>query len=235
MQDHSQSDPARAGNHNTQDPSARRVLIVTAVEAEREAVMRGLRNADGFEVIAAGVGPAAAAAVTASRLARSAYRLVISAGIAGGFDGRAEVGGVVIADSIIAADLGSETADGFASVRELGFGNDRIETETAASNRLAEALKRSGLPASLGPILTVSTTTGSAERAAALAAQVPGAAAEGMEGFGVATAAALAQVPVMEIRAISNKVGPRDRSAWRIPEALRQLETASSLLPEVLS
>ena len=34
-----------------------------------------------------------------------------------------------------------------------------------------------------------------------------------MEGFGVATAAALAGVPFAELRTISNAIGPRDRGA----------------------
>ncbi|HBU80771.1 MAG TPA: futalosine hydrolase, partial [Paenibacillus sp.] len=48
----------------------KRVLIVTAVDAEKEAVLRGLGDqAAHFDVIAAGVGPASAAAGTAAALA----------------------------------------------------------------------------------------------------------------------------------------------------------------------
>jgi futalosine hydrolase len=47
-----------------------------------------------------------------------------------------------------------------------------------------------------------------------------------MEGFGVAEAAAAHDVPVLELRTVSNEVGPRDRAAWRIPEALAALGTA---------
>jgi futalosine hydrolase len=51
-----------------------------------------------------------------------------------------------------------------------------------------------------------------------------------MEGFGVATAAAAFGVPVLELRTISNAVGPRDRAAWRIPAALGALTTAFAAL-----
>jgi futalosine hydrolase len=85
-----------------------------------------------------------------------------------------------------------------------------------------------------GPVLTVSTATGTAATALERASQVPGAAAEGMEGFGVATAALDRGLPILEIRAISNPVGPRDREAWRIKEALETLEAASAILREVL-
>ena len=58
--------------------------------------------------------------------------------------------------------------------------------------------------------------TGSADRAAELRRRHPRALAEAMEGFGVAEAAAAHGLPVLEIRAVSNPVGPRDRAAWRI-------------------
>ncbi|NUS57707.1 MAG: futalosine hydrolase, partial [Streptomycetaceae bacterium] len=85
-----------------------------------------------------------------------------------------------------------------------------------------------------GPVLTVSTVTGSAARAAELTARHPGAAAEAMEGFGVATAAAAAGLPVGELRTVSNAVGPRDRAAWRIPDALKALGTAMAAVLPVL-
>lgn len=235
MQKHTPSNSVdMTESHNLQDPSSTRVLIVTAVDAEKEAVQRGLNHAPGFDVIAGGVGPAATAAATARRLVQGTYDWVISAGIAGGFAGQAEVSSIVIADTIIAADLGSETEDGFSSVQELGFGTDRVQAQPDSARKLAEALTHAGVPVTLGPVLTVSTTTGTAATAARLLERVPDAAAEAMEGFGVATAAAAAGVPVLEIRSISNQVGPRDRSAWKIKEALQALETASSLLPEVL-
>ncbi|PAD73118.1 futalosine hydrolase [Paenibacillus campinasensis] len=211
------------------------VLIATAVDAEREAVLRGLGQDGRFDVVAVGVGPAAAAAYTARALARHRYGLVISAGIGGGFAGQAAIGSLVIANAIVAADLGSETPDGFLSVQELGFGTDRIVPDADLSQRWMQALERGGLSAYHGPILTVSTTTGSAESAAFLARRIPGAAAEGMEGFGVATAAAAYELPALEIRAISNAVGPRNRGAWKIKEALEALEAASSHLLEVLT
>lgn len=210
------------------------ILIVTAVEAEQTAVLRGLGDSSRYEVIAAGVGPAAAAAGTARSLARGNYRLVVSAGIGGGFPEQAEVGSLVVADVIIQADLGSETPDGFLSTEELGFGTTSVRVDLELAERLTAALQRAGMTAVLAPIATVSTTTGTKTTADKLAARVPGAAAEGMEGFGAAQAAALFDLPVLELRSISNTVGPRDRDAWNIPEALHLLERASSVLMEVL-
>ena len=61
----------------------------------------------------------------------------------------------------------------------------------------------------------------------------PNAVGEAMEGFAVATAAAHAGLPFAELRAVSNAVGPRDRAAWRIPDALAALERAAAALVSV--
>jgi futalosine hydrolase len=236
--------------HRHDDEHPARVLVVVAVAASAEAVLRGLsgaaepvalpggqllrgRHASGVEVdvLAGGVGPAAVAAATATALLRHPYALAVSAGIAGGFAPLAPVGSLVVATELVAADLGAEAPEGFLTVEELGFGRSRHTPPPAAVRLAAEALG-----AAAGPVLTVSTVTGSAGRAAELAARHPGAAAEAMEGFGVAEAAARAGLPAFELRAVSNAVGPRDRAAWRIGEALAALERAvrSLPLPELL-
>lgn len=197
--------------------SSPRILVATAVPAERDAVARALTG-DRITVLAVGVGPAAAAAATATALAGTRYDLVVSAGIAGGFQPEAPVGSLVVADEITVADLGAETADGFLPVTELGFGTVTHRPPAALVRALATA---SG--ARTGTVLTVSTVTGTAARAAELRARHPRALAEAMEGFGVAEAAVAHGVPVLELRAVSNPVGPRDRAAWRIGDALAAL------------
>jgi futalosine hydrolase len=203
------------------------ILIVTAVGAERDAVLRGLGN-DGsdIEVLVGGVGPAAAAARTAVTLASAgaagrAYTIVVSMGIGGAFAGRAAIGDVVVGTASIAADLGAQSPDGFLSVADLGFGQTVIGADTA----LVSALTGSG--ASAGGIVTVSTVTGSAERAAELAAAHPDALVEAMEGYGVACAAEATGTRFVEVRTISNLIGPRDRGAWRIGDALSALSAAA--------
>ncbi len=238
-----------------------RLLVVTAVAAERDAVARGLSGADGdanaglqhpvaggattalrlplgergvADLLAGGVGPAAAAAGTATALTAAAldgvpYRLVVAAGIAGGFRPAAPVGSLVVADAIVAADLGADAPEGFVPVTELGFGTVR-HLPPAGPAREAAALTGGAL----GAVLTVCTATGTAERAAELTDRHPGALAEAMEGFGVAEAAAAHGVPVLEVRAVSNPVGPRDRTAWRIGDALAALSGAFRALVPLL-
>ncbi|MFJ7944512.1 futalosine hydrolase [Streptomyces sp. NPDC096354] len=232
-----------------------RVLVVTAVPVERDAVTRALTDgpqildvpgaelhrAGAFDVVAGGAGPASAAAAAAFALASGAgaeagpgagagrYGLVVSAGIGGGFAPDAPVGTLVVASGIVAADLGAETPDGFVPVTELGFGRERFVPPPDLVRDVAAATG-----ALTGEVLTVSTVTGSAGRAAALRTAHPHAVAEAMEGFGVAEAAERLRVPVLEIRAVSNAVGPRDRNAWRIGDALAALTEAFGKLTPVL-
>ena len=58
---------------------------------------------------------------------------------------------------------------------------------------------------------------------------------EAMEGFGVLRAAALAGVPALELRAISNAVAQADRSLWRVDDALDALRSALPPLLEELA
>jgi futalosine hydrolase len=193
------------------------LLVVVAVAAERDAILAAAPQAD---VLVAGVGPVEAAAATTLALSRASIDLVISAGIGGGF-APLGIGKVAVASTITFADLGAETAEGFLPVSSLGFGSERYEVPARLAIELADLTG-----GHLGSILTVATVTGTAHRAAGLLAGHPDAVAEAMEGAGVAAAARLCGVPVAEVRAISNLVGPRDRGAWRIPEALAALGTA---------
>jgi nucleoside phosphorylase len=57
---------------------------------------------------------------------------------------------------------------------------------------------------------------------------------EAMEGFGVLRAAALAGIPALELRAVSNPVAETDRDRWRIDDALEALRVALRALLEEL-
>jgi futalosine hydrolase len=205
-----------------------RILVVTAVAVEADAVRRKL-DTERVVVIAGGVGPAAAAASTARALATGDYAAVLSAGIGGGFD--VPVGGTVIGTASVAADLGAESPDGYLSLDELGFGSAAIPADPELFAQLTALLPA----ATAGTVLTVSTVTGTADWADVLRRRHPDAVAEAMEGFGVATAAAQAGVPFGEVRGISNLVGPRDRATWRIGDALGGLSEACISLAKLTS
>ncbi|MCU1676798.1 MAG: mqnB [Frankiales bacterium] len=229
-----------------------RALIVVAVRVEAEAVLDALLDgaprrpvsfgrvsgssattpAGEVVVVAGGVGLAACAVSTATVLAHAElagqFDVVLSAGIAGGFDGF-PVGSVVVGARSVAADLGCDTDGAFLPLSQLGLGVDAYESPRQWADLVAERARSAGLPVCTGDINTVSTITGTARGAAAHSAR-HSSAAEAMEGFAVASAAALSGVPFVEVRAISNAVGPRDVSTWRIPDALAAVGTALSAI-----
>ncbi|MFF3853749.1 futalosine hydrolase [Micromonospora sp. NPDC002575] len=231
------------------------LLVVTAVPAEAEAIRAGLPASPPtaappaaspavaevtvvpVTVVPVGVGPAVAGAATARLLALAEaagrpYAAVVSAGIAGGFVGRAAVGATVLASRSVAADLGAESPAGFIPVDQLGMPPELLGggTAVAADPGLLAALRAALPAATVGAVLTVSTVTGTAASTAALADRHPDAVAEAMEGYGVAVAAAQAGLPFAELRTVSNPIGPRDRGAWRMREAFAALTAAAAAL-----
>ncbi|SDI20513.1 futalosine hydrolase [Alteribacillus persepolensis] len=212
-----------------------RLLVVTAVEAEQEAVQRELPPDSNIDVIAGGVGMAEAAVSTAIALSKTRYQAVVSAGIAGGFSEHTSIASIVVATEIIAADLGAETQEGFQRLEALQLGTSRYVCDTYRTKKFVQAMEKDGLDVQTGPVLTKSTVTGTLETTNQLTKLHPKAAAEGMEGFGVAGAAQRFDVPAFEMRAVSNYVGPRDRDNWKIKEALASLTKASTSLEEVFS
>lgn len=213
--------------------SMNKVLIVTAVEAEKAAVECGLDNNSRFEVIVGGVGLAEAAVSTAFSLSHSTFSTVISAGIGGGFENKADVESLVVASDIRAVDMGSETQTGFLSLEELDLGTSKYDCDITYVEKWRKQIETFGVDVQTGSIVTTTTTTGTVQTAHKLLQRVPEAKAEAMEGFGVAAAARRVSVPVYEMRAISNVVGPRERNEWKIKEALAVLEKASRTIQEV--
>ncbi len=224
-----------------------RLLVVTAVQAELEAVLHPLApptacevgphqaaavtsGAGDLVVVAAGVGSAASASVAAAALALDAYDVVLSLGVAGGFRGRAAVGDVVVADRVVVADLGVESPGGFLSTADV-FGVDaEWALRTPYPPGVARRLTDAGLAVRTGAVLTVSTVTGTDERAQRLAAAHPTAVAEAMEGYGVLTACRAHGTPFGEVRSVSNVVERRDRAAWDVAGALRTLSAVAAAL-----
>lgn len=203
-----------------------KILILTAVEKERQAVQRALDGENRIITAICGFGPVEAAVRASQEIMKHKPDLVINAGIAGGFPDRTNPGDIIIGKESILADLGAESENGFLSVEELGFGRSRWTSNIAEKIDLHKAKS--------GQILTMSTVTGTEKTKVALAERYPYALAEAMEGAGVAAAADYASIEFLEIRTISNLIGPRNREGWDIDTALYSLTKAVQHLKEVL-
>jgi predicted 5'-methylthioadenosine/S-adenosylhomocysteine nucleosidase len=155
----------------------------------------------GAETLCCGIGPVEAAVATAAALERKRPAAILHIGIAGA---RTLEPGVLV--------IGSEAV--YCDRVDPENTLPKIERATPDPGLFAAATR--ALPdAHVEPIATAARVGGGAACADV----------EAMEGFAVLRAAALAGVPALELRAISN--GYRaDRATWRIEEALAALARA---------
>ena len=165
------------------------------------ATERELAHVRGTETFVCGIGPVEAALQTARVLAERRPDAVLHVGIAGarGIDPPALV-------------LGSESVycdvlDPLSVLKRI----ERLEPDAALLARVHEALPE----ALLLPIATAGKVGGGT------ACEV-----EAMEGFGVLRACALAGVPAVELRAISNAPDEADRGTWSFEDAFAALGDA---------
>lgn len=172
-------------------------------------------------VVVTGVGAVNAAYALTREIDRERPEAIIVCGIGGAYprSGLA-IGDVVCADSECYGDLGAASPDGFLDMRALGF------PVIGGSNPIYNSLPMQIFPAARRmPFVTVNTCTGADDVARAIETRTGGA-VESMEGAAVAHVAALAGIPVGEIRGISNIVGRRDKSTWRVQEAAAAAQQA---------
>jgi futalosine hydrolase len=161
------------------------------------ATERELAVVRGMEMLCCGIGPVEAAAATARALSERRPDAVLLIGLAGAR---------TLAPPALV--LGSE------AVYEDARGPlvpSRVEPDAELLARLRRALPG----AHLLPIGTSAHVGGTS------LCEV-----EAMEGFAVLRACALAGVPAVELRAISNAVDEPDRAKWRFEEALTALADA---------
>jgi futalosine hydrolase len=165
-------------------------------------------------VITTGVGAVNAAYALTRFLERSQVKSIVVCGIGGAYPGSGiPVGSVVCAESECYGDLGANSPEGFLDMQALGFPvvSSPVQLYNVLPMQIYPAPRRARF-------VTINTCTGNDADAHAIEARTGGG-VESMEGAAIAHVAALAGIPVGEIRGISNLVGNRDRTAWRVKEA----------------
>jgi futalosine hydrolase len=159
---------------------------------------RELAHVRGHDTFVCGVGPVDAAARTARVLAERSPEAVLHVGIAGARE---------LARLTIVVGSESVYSDLAAAIPVV----DRVEPDAALFARV-----RAALPDAVVASIGTSAAVGGG------ACDV-----EAMEGFGVLRACALAGVPAVELRVVSNSPDEADRSKWRFDEAFEVLGAAA--------
>jgi futalosine hydrolase len=174
-----------------------------------------------------GVGMVPTSARCARALAQTGYDLAMNVGICGSFDPGLPPGTVVHIVSDEIAELGAEDGDAFLPINEIVASADRIVRNTNPPPNAALAK----LPAVTG--ITVNTVHGNAASISAVVARCRPQ-VESMEGAAFMFACRLSGVPYAQVRAVSNIVERRDRSQWKVHEAIDALASTARTILEAL-
>jgi futalosine hydrolase len=165
------------------------------------ATERELRLVEGVETFCCGIGPVEAALQTARALAELRPDAVLHIGIAGARG--IEPPAIVVGSESVYCDV----VDPSSTLARI----ERLQPDGALLARVRGALPEA-IVLSIGTAGKVGGGTGCD--------------VEAMEGFGVLRACALAGVPAVEVRAISNAPDEADRAAWRFDDAFAALADA---------
>jgi futalosine hydrolase len=176
--------------------------------------------------------------MTTYELTKAAIQLrpdyIIQAGIAGSFEASLVPPQVVLIKDEIMGDLGAAEKDGFSDIFDLKL----MDTSAFpfANKRLINPLLEGKtdhykLPVVSG--LTINEVSTNKTRIQLLKEKY-GAQVESMEGVALHYIALKNKIPFLQIRAISNEVGVRDKQQWKIKEAIKALnDTLIRILPQL--
>jgi futalosine hydrolase len=149
--------------------------------------------------------------------------LIIQMGIAGSYSKKEPLGKVMIIASESIADLGVRENDTFKDLFETG-----LQKENEAPFKKRKLMNPGIRPLNIlktdtVAAVTINEITTSVKRIKEIiAAHNP--VLESMEGAALHYVGCLTKTPFIQIRAISNYVGERNKAKWKIKESIEQLE-----------
>lgn len=190
------------------------LLLCVATEFEGALLRERITWNPSVAIVRTGVGPVNAAHAVTMFLATTGARTIVACGVAGAYPASGlQIGEVVSAASERYGDLGATSPSGFLDMAALGF--PVVEAPTPLFNELPMQV----FPVERRvPFVTVSCCTGTDSAAREIEKRTAGA-VESMEGAAIAHVAHLHNVPVGEVRGISNIVTDRDKNMWKLKEA----------------
>lgn len=183
-------------------------------------------------LVISGIGKSNAASAATYIINKLSPDLLILFGIAGAYPSSGlSIRDVAIAEREFYGDEGIIMRDGFHTLDFIGIpllkkGNNKFFNEFSFSKRIITMAKRSIKgPVKVGNFVTLSSITGTTDRAIKLA-RVFNALCENMEGAAFAHICKIFKKEMIEIRGISNIVEERDRSKWDIKGAIMSCNNA---------
>lgn len=204
------------------------MLLITAATAfEMDAFLSACPAGCNVLTARTGVGPVESALQVTHALATTAHAIsgVINFGVAGAYLGDGEGAGLLdicLADQEILGDLGICIHERIEPLRGEGFEVfDSFDLHSPLLQQAETVLRDAGIAVQLGTFVTVHCVSGSRRRGDMLARQHR-ALCENMEGAAVARVCEHFQLPLVELRCISNLVEARDPATWRLRDACQR-------------
>ena len=202
----------------------RRILIATATEMEHRWLKAQIPELAGFEChfLATGIGMVNMALQMGRYCALHQVDIAFNIGIAGAFPGQAEVLDLVQVQTDIFVELGADSPEGFLDLSQMGFPSLKTPSGKSLFNEIpAPGPFHFAIPQAKA--ISVNRVSGRHEGIQELKSQW-GPDIESMEGAAFFQACHAFNVPGYQFRSISNLVLPRDKSTWRIPEAVQKVQ-----------
>lgn len=203
------------------------ILLLAATSFEIQPTINFLANRDHiigsnrFDVLIAGIGSMSTAYWLTKTIEKKRPGLIIQAGIGGSFSADYPPGSLVLVNEEVSGDLGVEENNEFKDVFDMGLPQimDPYTGKHLVNNHI-DLLQQQKLP--LVKAVTISEITTRPERLRQLQ-QKYRPVVESMEGAAFHYIALMEKIPYMQLRAVSNFVGERDKSKWKIKEAIEKL------------
>ena len=185
-------------------------------------VQKHLLHDLGIDILITGVGIHAVTYALTKQLQCCNYSFVLQVGVGGSFDTNLPLGSMVNVSSDRFADLGAEDKDEYIDIFDMGLlkNFDAPYTNGTLIAPVSELNQSLGLPMVSG--LTVNTVSGSAPTIYKRT-QKYNCSIESMEGAAFHFVCIQENFPFAQVRAISNYVTPRDKSSWKMKEAIYNL------------
>ena len=174
------------------------------------------------EVLISGIGSAETSYALTKQILWRTPEIVIQAGIGGSFKDDLPPTSVVFVREEIFADLGAIDQDGFTDIFDLGLAdsNEQPFTNRWLVNEQTEQWKKFGLPFVKGATINcISSTPRQVDRIRAKYDP----AIESMEGAALHYTCLMENIPFIQLRAVSNFVGERNKENWKMQEAVTVL------------
>jgi len=202
------------------------ILIIAATANE---IASNISSNPDVEIFITGVGCPIAIYGISKKLFQKKYEMVIQVGIGGTFSDSITLGDAVVIEKDCFADLGVWAQQQFSNVFDMQLA-EKNSSPFEDGWLLNKHIHNIPLAFNIQIAITVNTINDDVVYLQQLQDKY-NAAVETMEGAALHYACILEGVPFIQIRGISNKVGERDKTKWKIPAAI---QSSNELVEKIL-